>query len=452
MLPLVVTRASTDGSLQHIYPLAWYQAPRRSRLCRCQRRDRVSDPPWTQQDIFVPRFSIRDVLVSSSATRPLIASGMSHTYFKTCRYHSHYSSQYGNGIVGGVVIHGPASANYDIDLGPYMITDHYHETADRLTRKTELVASGAPPPSDNVLFRGKNINPKGSGGSYDRLTLTPGKKHRLRLINTSVDNSFTISLVGHNFTVIANDFVPVPPEVRSTLFVGVGQRYDVIIDASQKVDNYWLNATLSGTGKCGTSVNPHPAAILQYKGASRNGIPRTTGKPVEATCDDSKGFKPVLPRVAPKAQFNPKELHVNLTQPTVQQGQVFRWIVNKTPVVVEWDHPSLEYVLQGNSSFPSPANVFELKGKNEWAFWVIQNEFALPHPIHLHGHNFLLLGAGTGTFASSRTRELQFENPVRRDVAQMPGNGWIVIAFLTDNPGAWLLHCHIGWHVSQGLC
>ena len=26
-----------------------------------------------------------------------------------------------------------------------------------------------------------------------------------------------------------------------------------------------------------------------------------------------------------------------------------------------------------------------------------------------------------------------------------------MIAFKTDNPGAWLMHCHIAWHVSGGL-
>ena len=47
--------------------------------------------------------------------------------------------------------------------------------------------------------------------------------------------------------------------------------------------------------------------------------------------------------------------------------------------------------------------------------------------------------------------QLKFNSPVRRDVEQILGSGWVVIAFFTDNPGAWLLHCHIGWHVSQGF-
>jgi len=42
-------------------------------------------------------------------------------------------------------------------------------------------------------------------------------------------------------------------------------------------------------------------------------------------------------------------------------------------------------------------------------------------------------------------------NPPRRDVAKLPANGYLAIAFKKDNPGSWLLHCHIAWHASQGL-
>lgn len=33
----------------------------------------------------------------------------------------------------------------------------------------------------------------------------------------------------------------------------------------------------------------------------------------------------------------------------------------------------------------------------------------------------------------------------------LPASGHLVIAFQADNPGAWLMHCHIGWHTSEGL-
>ena len=88
--------------------------------------------------------------------------------------------------------------------------------------------------------------------------------------------------------------------------------------------------------------------------------------------------------------------------------------------------------------------------------------------MHLHGHDFFILGTGHGTFTKSAN--LNFINPTRRDTAMVPGNGWLAIAFITDNPGAWLMHCHVvssvvmfccfqtvlimnsqAWHVSNGM-
>jgi hypothetical protein len=59
--------------------------------------------------------------------------------------------------------------------------------------------------------------------------------------------------------------------------------------------------------------------------------------------------------------------------------------------------------------------------------------------------------ADSGKFnLATDTAKLNFVNPVRRDVAMLPA-GWLAIAFKVDNPGAWIMHCHIAWHVSQGL-
>ena len=33
----------------------------------------------------------------------------------------------------------------------------------------------------------------------------------------------------------------------------------------------------------------------------------------------------------------------------------------------------------------------------------------------------------------------------------LPAWGWLVVAYYTSNPGAWVFHCHAAWHVSQGL-
>lgn len=363
--------------------------------------------------------------------------------------------QYGNGVVGAVVVNGPASVNYDIDLGPFVITDWYWQTADILQLRAEQ-ATGGPPPADNILFNGTNINPRGSGGRYQRVNLTRGKKHRLRIINTSVDNGFTVSLVGHSFTVIATDLVPTRPVVKNQLFLGVGQRYDVIIDANQPVANYWFNVTVGGGGACGVCNNPFPASIFSYDGAPANANPTNRGTRITADCKDTIGpFVPVVSRSAPRAQFaaQARELPVGLTKSVTSRGNVFHWLVNGTAIDVEWDRPILQYVAERNSSWPRAANVVSVPQRGVWTFWVINNvQGALPHPIHLHGHDLLLLGAGdSGSFnPAADLGRLNFDNPVRRDVAMLPP-GWMVIAFETNNPGAWLMHCHIAWHVSQGL-
>lgn len=47
-------------------------------------------------------------------------------------------------------------------------------------------------------------------------------------------------------------------------------------------------------------------------------------------------------------------------------------------------------------------------------------------------------------------KTFNFINPPRRDVVLVPAGGYIAIAFKPDNPGVWLLHCHIAWHASAG--
>ena len=80
------------------------------------------------------------------------------------------------------------------------------------------------------------------------------------------------------------------------------------------------------------------------------------------------------------------------------------------------------------------------------------------------GHDFLILGAspalanpiapGNSLRAynpSTDGKTLKGSNPTRRDTTVLPAWGWLVVAYTTNNPGAWLFHCHVAWHVSQGL-
>lgn len=376
---------------------------------------------------------------------------MQATQYGTSWYHSHFSAQYGNGVFGSIHIDGPSSANYDTDLGVYPIHDYYYQSADDLVILTQ---TAVPPASDNILFNGTNINPTApSEGSYSVVTLTPGNVHRLRLINPSVENSFQVSLVGHEFTVIATDLVPIEPLTVSDIFIGVGQRYDVLINATEAVDSYWFNVTLGGGGLCGASNNPFPAAIFRYDGAP-DALPTATGTaPADANCQDATNYVPVLARTADMNSLLvdvadlTHELDVDLFINTT-----FVWEVNSSSINVQWDKPVVQYVIDGNTSYPQAENLIFVDEENVWTYWVIQNLFALPHPMHLHGHDYLILGsAADSTFTASDSSTLNFDNPTRRDVTMLPASGYLILAFKADNPGNWLFHCHIAWHASGGL-
>jgi FtsP/CotA-like multicopper oxidase with cupredoxin domain len=72
----------------------------------------------------------------------------------------------------------------------------------------------------------------------------------------------------------------------------------------------------------------------------------------------------------------------------------------------------------------------------KWVYFIIQDLSLLDafHPFHLHGHDFYVIAQGTGIFVKGIT-SVNLVNPPRRDTATLPGNGYLVIAFQTDNPG-----------------
>ena len=128
--------------------------------------------------------------------------------------------RYGDGVLGGIVIDGPATANYDEDLGIMMVQDWYYRTAFQNAISSQTPGVGIPV-ADNGLINGTMVNAQG-GGQYYTTTLQRNRRYRLRFVNTSVDNHFKVQLDSHLFTVITSDFVPIVPYETDWLFVGIG--------------------------------------------------------------------------------------------------------------------------------------------------------------------------------------------------------------------------------------
>jgi FtsP/CotA-like multicopper oxidase with cupredoxin domain len=102
--------------------------------------------------------------------------------------------------------------------------------------------------------------------------------------------------------------------------------------------------------------------------------------------------------------------------------------------VNQWDYPTILQAYEGNDTWAAEQEVYQLPDANVWVYFVMQTANAQGHPMHLHGHDFWVLGQGVGTYDAA-TADLTFVNAPRRDVVQLPSEGYVVIAFYTDNPG-----------------
>jgi ribosome modulation factor len=98
------------------------------------------------------------------------------------------------------------------------------------------------------------------------------------------------------------------------------------------------------------------------------------------------------------------------------------------------------------------------------------------HPIHLHGRSFWVKeiaypeysdegiiqnvnadvdvpACGFGKWRNGRPSSIKPVNKtsIRKDTIIVPAGGYVVIEFVTHNPGSWLMHCHIDHHLEVGM-
>jgi hypothetical protein len=152
---------------------------------------------------------------------------------------------------------------------------------------------------------------------------------------------------------------------------------------------------------------------------------------------------PYVPKTVSAADWN------DMTDVTVgrNDANLFRWYLNSTTMQVFWEDPTLLQVFNNQTDYSASSGLIKLPNANEWVYLMINTSIPVTHPIHLHGHDFFVLAQGSNPWDGT----VNTNNPPRRDTAMLVGNGYLLIGFETDNPGAWLMHCHIGWHTDEGF-
>jgi FtsP/CotA-like multicopper oxidase with cupredoxin domain len=242
----------------------------------------------------------------------------------------------------------------------------------------------------------------------------PIRRHervRLRLINAASARIFRLRFEGLNARLIAIDGQPVAPTsgYGEGLTLSPGNRADVIVD---------------GIGEPGT-VFP----IVDLRG-KRNEIALlilTEDAPV---------------RTAPLA--SPIELKPNpLTPPDLSIAKPVDLVMSGGAK----DELDMSFMSQGNKiwafngvSGMGEAPLFTLK-RGESVTVRMRNDTAWPHGMHFHGNHFRIVARGDGKPVL----------PYWWDTILLEPKDDITIAYAGDNPGRWMIHCHMLDHQAAGM-
>jgi FtsP/CotA-like multicopper oxidase with cupredoxin domain len=315
-------------------------------------------------------------------------------HLQNLRYHSHYSAQYAGGALGALIIHGPKHADYDEDLGPVILSDWYHKSYFDLVKDTMFSTTGRPDLSNNNLIQGKmnypcanTTQPCVPNAGIAKFFFKAGKKYRLRLINTGSDGMQKFSIDGHKFSVIAQDFVPIKPYTTELITLGIGQRFDVVVEAVGKPkDAYWMRSQLgAGPTSCSLAdgVSPNAMAAVYYDGADENSVPTSNSTITVAQIETCKNDaltlqEPLFPISSdPVGKLVTQQLDFDI----INNGTSFVWIVNNQTFRGDYSE-SLLLDAQAGSLKPKPEwNVYDM-GSNGTIRIVMYNHFPLAsHPM-----------------------------------------------------------------------
>lgn len=279
----------------------------------------------------------------------------------------------------------------------------------------------------------------------------------LHLVNAGSVAKLSVSLDSHAMYVYEADGLFVNLQEVKVLQIAIGQRYSVMISLDQTPGDYALRYAAYPTGDMQQVIVGQSIVTYLSTGLTRSHaypdieaqymLLNGTQRPNDASI---KTLQPAA--LSPFDQTVLPAMTSNITKVfAISQTEMTSWIISNASYV-----ESTVPVLFGETSTAWVANTTLHIPRHTWVDIIMTIDSAsmdqMGHPMHLHGHKFFVLGSGEGPFPYSTVAEapqtlLNFVNPPFRDTAALPAKGWLVIRYLADNPGAWLLHCHILWHL-----
>lgn len=388
----------------------------------------------------------------------------------TTWWHAHYSTQYTDGISGGLVVYPTDPApkgfpSWDHDLLVQM-NDLYHTFSSVLLAEylSPFGIDGTPgdePVSDSGTLNG--LGQWGGGGDYFSFAVEPNKTYRIRLVNTGSFASIRFSVDNHPLTVIEADGTLVEPYVVSGVILDVAQRYSVLIhtNSTQADGTFWMRSEVQ-TDMFTYDVpgqNTDIRGVIRYSNATNSAaLPTASDDPGPGVKNlNDMDVSLLVPAVKDTPPNSTRMYPVTVALENTNENR-FLAFFNKTswePLSGTSTFMQVRNAALSNSSYApdgaslqNPDQLMITEDSIQVVDLLINNLDDGDHPFHLHGHRPYIMGMGAGRYIGQGLNEV---NPLRRDTVLIPAYSWTILRFVTDNPGVWAFHCHIAWHMAAGL-
>ncbi len=395
-------------------------------------------------------------------TQKPIAPGQSFVYefdlpdAGTYWYHPHHhsSEQVGRGLFGPLIVEEREPIAVDRDI-TWVLSDW------RLTSDGQIAGG-----FDNFMDAGMSGRIGNTVTVNGRISETfpvrRGERIRLRLINSANARIFGLTFDGHDPLVIAYDGQPVEPHrpEGGLVILGPAMRADLVIDCTGAMGKRFTVTDSYYRGQANRMLD------LVYEAAPLRDAP--LGGPI------------VLPaNTMPEPNLNSARIH-NVTfgggmmagmrmgggrggANSVGRGSGSgaatgpgrgsgmgsmggmgsgsgsgSGIGSGSGMMM---HTAGIWTINGVSATGHIMNPMLTLPRGQSTVFAMANETAWDHPIHLHGHSFRVISRNG---QPTRHRECQ-------DTVLMAPRERVDIAFVADNPGNWMFHCHILEHMAAGM-
>ncbi len=337
----------------------------------------------------------------AGVTQNAVEPGQSYVYRffandpGTYWYHSHqFSEAETDGGLYGTIIVAPAKPTFHADVD-YSVALHEWNG------------------SNNQLVLALN----NSIGTLDEAA-RPGQWVRLRIVNTSAtasSNPQLVTLVGALFKVIALDGHDLngPQWLNETpLPIGSAQRYDLLF----QMPSTRPVALVTATDNAPPQYQSAPALVFGQ------GVVPSVLPTIKSWFDLTTYGQSTRATITPQSHFDQTDTITLNNQVGNSLGRM-----------------GMTYTMNGKV-FPDTGMIMVKEGQLVKIHF--DNQSDLYHPMHLHGHVFVILDRDGHPLTGS---------PVYLDTVLISPHTSYDVAFLANNPGIWMLHCHNLLHANWGM-